>query len=67
LPPPRRVETGHSDRRSRVHANHHFDQKDISALREVIDRRLGDSDQQKMDAVFAEFVDGLREAQVQCV
>lgn len=40
--------------------------KEIAALREVIDKKLGDPDQQRvMDIVFAEFVDSLREAQVQ--
>jgi hypothetical protein len=30
----------------------------------MIEKRLGDSDQQRMDALFAAFVDTLREAQV---
>ena len=55
-----------TDSRARIHSAQQNDMKEIAALREVIDKKLGDPDQQRiMDIVFAEFVDGLREAQVQ--
>ncbi len=56
-----------ADSRTRIHSAHLNDKKEIAALREVIDKKLGgDPDQQRvMDIVFAEFVDSLREAQVQ--
>lgn len=55
-----------ADSRTRIHSAQQNDKKEIAALREVIDKKLGDPDQQRvMDIVFAEFVDSLREAQVQ--
>ena len=62
-PPPR---PEGADRRSRVHAKHQVDWRDISTLREIIEnQRMSDADHQRMDAEFAAFVDSLREAQVQ--
>ncbi len=64
LPPPRRRSIAVDETRLRVHALQHADMSEISALRDMIEKRLGDSDQQKMDGLFAAFVDSLREAQV---
>jgi hypothetical protein len=63
LPPPRRRSTAIDETRVRVHGIHHSP-SEISALRDMIEKRLSDSEQQRMDALFSAFVDTLREAQV---
>ncbi len=62
--PPSSVQN-HFESRARVHSMINTDMRDIVALRELIDKKLADPDQQSsLDATFASFVDSLREAQV---